>query len=71
MAVVAGGFFSFSYDRGRERLPPPPPSEPDVQISRIRLSGWWSYPQGDWPARAWARCKLKSPCSAKKTLDQR
>ncbi len=32
-------------DRGREnRLNSvPPPSEPDVRISRIRLSGWWFY----------------------------
>jgi hypothetical protein len=25
----------------------PPPSEPDVRISRIRLSGWWSYLRED------------------------
>ena len=33
------------FDRGRKsRLSPaPPPSEPDVRISRIRLSGWWFY----------------------------
>jgi hypothetical protein len=30
-------------DRGREFLSVPPPSEPDVRISRIRLSGWWYY----------------------------
>ncbi len=32
-------------DRGRKsRLnPAPPPSEPDVRLSRIRLSGWWFY----------------------------
>ena len=28
-------------DRGRESGLAPPPSEPDVRISRIRLSGWW------------------------------
>ncbi len=27
--------------RGRESGLAPPPSEPDVRISRIRLSGWW------------------------------
>ena len=36
-----------SGDRGRERLSPPPPSEPDLRISRIRLSSRWSYPRGD------------------------
>jgi hypothetical protein len=61
---------SWSSDRGRERLTPPPPSEPDWQISRIRLSSWWFYPRGDRQARAWARCKLKSPCLAKKALGQ-
>jgi len=43
----------FRHDRGREnRLGSiPPPSEPDVRISRIRLSGRWFYLQEDW--RAW------------------
>src|SRR5215467_11218434 len=51
-------------DRGREnRLGSiPPPSEPDVRISRIRLSSRWFYLQEDWQAWAWASRKLKSPC---------
>jgi hypothetical protein len=26
---------------------PSPPSEPDVRVSRIRLSGWWFYLRED------------------------
>src|SRR4051812_5734054 len=42
------------YDRGREsRLASaPPPSEPYRRISRIRLSGRWSYLEEDWRADA-------------------
>ena len=31
--------------RGRKNrlIPAPPPSEPDLRISRIRLSSWWFY----------------------------
>ena len=32
---------------GRTGYPVPPPSEPYVQISRIRLSGWWYYLRED------------------------
>ena len=28
-------------DRGRENVVVSPPSEPDMRISRIRLSSWW------------------------------
>src|SRR5258707_9253717 len=28
---------------------PPPPSEPDRRLSRIRLSSWWLVSTGDWP----------------------
>jgi hypothetical protein len=41
--------YNITPDRGREHrlVSIPPPSEPDVRISRIRLSGWWSYLQED------------------------
>src|SRR5215469_6482622 len=43
-------------DRGREHrlASTPPPSEPDVRISRIRLSGWWSYLREDRRSKGWA-----------------
>ena len=31
----------------------PPPSEPDLRISRIRLSSRWSCPRGDWRSKGW------------------
>src|SRR5213083_639322 len=41
--------------RGREKPRLPPPSEPDVRVSRIRLSSWWftvvrtdSWRHGPW-----------------------
>ena len=37
---------------GRAGYPAPPPSEPDVRFSRIRLSGWWfTSPRTDKPSR--------------------
>jgi hypothetical protein len=41
--------FPAGQDRGRKsRLASaPPPSEPDRRVSRIRLSGWWSYLRED------------------------
>jgi hypothetical protein len=60
------------YDRGRENrlVSAPPPSEPDVRVSRIRLSSRWFYLREDWRAWAWAICKLNNPCLAKKALGQ-
>lgn len=55
--------------RGREELAPSPPSEPCERFSRTRLSGRW-FPHRDWHATAWASCKVKSPCSAKKAFGQ-
>ena len=40
-----------------------PPSEPDLRISRIRLSSWWFYLLEDWSNRAWASSRLYSPSS--------
>ena len=38
----------------------PPPSEPDVRISRIRLSSRWSYPRGGLTVqRMGVSCKLR------------
>ena len=43
---------------------PSPPSEPDVQFSRIRLSSQ-AFPHRDRRACAWAACRVNSPSSAK------
>ena len=43
----------------------PPPSEPDVRISRIRLSSRWFYLREDWQAEMWACRKEYNPRSAK------
>ena len=43
----------------------PPPSEPDVRGSRIRLSSWWFYLEEGWQAETWACCKEYNPRSAK------
>jgi hypothetical protein len=60
-------------DRGRERRlsSVPPPSEPDLRISRIRLSSRWSYLQEDRHAAAWAVSKQNNPSAVKKALGQR
>ena len=52
-------------DRGREDLSVPPPSEPDVRISRIRLSSQWFSLKEDWQAETWACRKEYNPRSAK------
>ena len=43
----------------------PPPSEPDVRISRIRLSSRWFYLKEDWRTETWACRKQYNPRSAK------
>ena len=48
-----------------------PPSEPDGRISRIRLSGQWSYHKVGCHAEAWAAARENSPRSAKKVFGQR
>jgi hypothetical protein len=65
-------YFKMFY-RGREGrlVSVPPPSEPDWRISRIRLSGWWSYPREGWSKARWASARLNSPCARKKALGQR
>jgi hypothetical protein len=50
---------------------PSPPSEPDLRISRIRLSGQWFYLQEDWQTASRAACKLNNPCLAKKAFGHR
>ena len=59
-------------DRGRESalVCAPPPSEPDVQISRIRLSSRQS-PHRDWHAVAWAALIVNSPSFVKYVFGQR
>ena len=59
-------------DRGRESgLNAPPPSEPDVQISRIRLSGQWVLKRKTVTVNSWAFAKLNNPCLANQRLVQR
>ena len=41
------GSLEYQVGVGRTGYPVPPPSEPYVQISRIRLSGWWYYLRED------------------------
>ncbi len=53
---------------GSAGCPAPPPSEPDRRVSRIRLSGRWSYLKEDWQARRWAVARSNSPSSAKHPL---
>ncbi len=43
----------------------PPPSEPDVRGSRIRLSSEWFYLTEDWQAETRACRKEYNPRSAK------
>jgi hypothetical protein len=54
-------------DRGRDGalVCATPPSEPDVRISRIRLSGRWFLPHEDWSKARWASSRLKSPAARK------
>lgn len=52
------------------RLQGATPSEPDVRISRIRLSSRL-FPHRDWLANAWASFMVKSPRLAKKAFGQR
>ena len=57
------------FDRGRESgIAAPPPSEPDVQISRIRLSGQWVLKRKTVTVNSWAFSKLNSPCVANQRL---
>ena len=46
----------------------PPPSEPDVQISRIRLSGPWVLKRKTVTVNSYAFSKLNSPCVANQRL---
>ena len=50
--------------------PPPPPSEPDRRISRIRLSSRWFYPIGGRRNARWAACKENNPWASKKAFGQ-
>jgi hypothetical protein len=52
---------------GKAGLAAPPPSEPDWQISRIRLSGWqFNFAlYRDWHAARWACLRLNSPMAVK------
>jgi hypothetical protein len=50
--------------RGRERLTPPPPSEPGVRFSRDGLSSQL-FPHRDWRAKRWASDIVNSQRSAK------
>ncbi len=60
-------------NRGRERrlVSPPPPSEPDWRISRIRLSSWWFYLVEGCRASTMADSSVINPCSSKYAFGQR
>ena len=55
---------SVPLNRGRERFPPSPPSEPGVQFSRDGLSSQL-FPHRDWHANLWASDIVNSPRLAK------
>jgi hypothetical protein len=53
-------------DRGRDDGQVAPPSEPDWQISRIRLSSWWlTFSQQDRQAAMCACLKENKPIAEK------
>jgi hypothetical protein len=60
-------------DRGRESrlVSAPPPSEPDVRISRIRLSSRWFYLREDWRAKVIGLLQAEKPMLAKEHASSR
>jgi len=54
---------SLPWDRGKESLSAPLPSEPDGRVSRIRLSGQWFPAFAGRQARARASVSEINPCS--------